>query len=117
MTGRRRDDGQPRCEFCRGLIIWAFPVARRGTKAEADPRPMPLDAEPDPRGLRTLYREAPTQQWPQGRPRTGELRRGSQADAYRASGQKTYQQHFKTCPKNHEWGKAGKRYGSRQVQK
>ena len=104
------------CEFCRQPIVWAFPVARPGTKAEADPRPMPLDAEPTDQGRRTLYRETPTAEWPQGRPRTGELSRG-QAPGYRAGGGLTYQQHFKTCPKKDQWGKAGKRYGSRQVQK
>lgn len=114
--GRRRSDGQPLCEFCREPIIWAFPVAKHGTKAEADPRPMPLDLEPTELGLRTLYREAPSRDWPQGRPRTGVLTKG-QAPGYRASGQKTYQQHFKTCIKSNDWGKAGKRYGSRQVQK
>jgi hypothetical protein len=113
---RRRDDGQPRCEFCREPIIWAYPVARRGTKAEAHPRPMPLDAEPTEHGLRTLYREPPTSAWPQGRPRTGVLTKG-QAAGWRASGKPTYQQHYKTCVKSMDWGKAGKRYGSREVQK
>ena len=113
---RRRDD-RPKCEHCREPIRWAYVVEKRGTKAALDPKPMPLDYEPDPRGLRTLYLEPPSPRWPQGRFRTGELRRGAQADAYRASGQQTYQQHYKTCAKKHEWGKPGKPYGSRQVTK
>lgn len=97
-------------------ILWAYPVAARGTKAEREPKPMPLDAEPTESGLRTFYREPPTRQHPQGRPRTGLLTKG-QAPGYRAGGGKTYQQHYKTCPKSHEWGKPGKRYGSRSVTK
>jgi hypothetical protein len=99
-------------------IIWAYRVAKRGTKEEAEPKPTPLDAEPDAvMGLNTLYAEKPSRRWPQGRMVTGELRRGAQADAYRASGAKTYTRHFQTCPKKDQWGKPGKRYGSRQVSK
>lgn len=109
---------QPRpCEHCRAPIIWAYPVEKRGTKAEANPRPMPLDAEPDAHGLRTLYAERPSAAHPRGRWRTGELRRGTQADAYRATGELTYMRHFQTCPKKDQWGKPGKRYNSREVAK
>jgi hypothetical protein len=114
----RTRDGRPACEFCRKPIVWAFPVAARGTKAEANPKPMPLNFEPSesPQALRTLYREAPTERWPNGRPRTG-LLKAAQAVAYRAAGNKTYVQHFKTCVKKDQWGKAGKSYGSRDVSK
>jgi hypothetical protein len=105
------------CEHCRMPIIWAYPVEKRGTKAEAHPRPMPLDAGPSEHGLRTLYAERPSRTHPRGRWRTGELRRGSQATAYRASGGVTYTRHWQTCPKKDQWGKPGKRYGSRDVQK
>lgn len=99
-------------------IIWAYPVGKARTKEEEHPRPMPLDAEPDPvMGLRTLYAERPSAKHPHGRWRTGVLKRGAQADAYRAGGEKTYTRHFQTCPKKDQWGRAGGRYGSTHVQK
>jgi hypothetical protein len=77
---------------------------------------MPLDYEPDPLGLFTLYPEQPSGKWPRGRWRVGELRR-NQVPGWHAAGKDTFQRHFKTCPKKNDWGKPGKPYGSRTVHK
>lgn len=115
---RRHADGIPRCEFCQGKIRWVWPTPNPKARTEQgyDGKPMPLDFEPDPNGRYTLYTEAPSRRHPQGCVRAGELTRG-QVAGWRAAGKPTFQRHFKTCPKKDQWGKLGKPYGARQVQK
>lgn len=106
---RAEQDGIPRCEFCRNKIRWAFPVPSPNARSEAgrNPKPIPLDYEPDKNGRYTLYETG-------GRTMVGELTRGQHA-GWIASGKPTYQRHFRTCPKKSEWGKLGKPYGTKQV--
>jgi len=113
---RPEDDGIARCEFCRAKITWAYPVPSVNARSDAgrDPKPMPMDYEPDPLGAYTLYQEKPSQRHPTGCLRAGQLSRG-QLTGWRAAGKPTYQRHFKTCPKKGDWGKLGKPYGQRQV--
>lgn len=102
-------DGIPRCEFCRERIRWAFPVPNPRARSESgrNPKPIPLDYEPDPLGRYTLYED-------KGRTMVGELTRG-QVPGWHAAGKPTYQRHFRTCAKKDDWGKLGKPYGTRTI--
>jgi hypothetical protein len=111
-------DGIARCEFCKGKILWAFPVPNPRARSEAgrNPKPMPLDYEPSEYGRYTVYAEAPSADHPSGCVRVGELTRG-QVAGWRAAGKPTYERHFRTCPKKEEWGKLGKPYGHTTIKK
>lgn len=101
-------DGVARCEFCAAKILWAYPTpSTKGRGAKTPPKPKPLDYEADDSGLFTIYEQG-------GKVFYGELTKG-QAPGYRAAGNETYQAHFQTCVKAHEWGKLGKPYGLKKV--
>lgn len=100
--------GIPTCEFCGAKVIWAYPTpSTKGRGTKEPPKPKPLDYEADDNGRYTLYRQG-------DRVFYGELTKG-QAPGYRAAGNETYQAHFKSCPKAGDWGKLGKPYGQKQV--
>lgn len=114
VSGHRRKqetpetDGIARCEFCKAKILWAFPTpSTKGRGAKTPPKPKPLDYDADDNGLFTIYEKG-------DRLFYGELTKG-QAPGYRAAGNETYQAHFKSCVKAHEWGKLGKPYGLGKV--
>jgi hypothetical protein len=119
VTGRTREqsaatrasaaDGIARCEFCSEKIRWAWPVPSPKARTEAgrNPKPIPLDHEPNPLGRYTIYNQG-------GRDMVGELTRGQHA-GWLAAGKPTYQRHFRTCAKKDQWGKLGKPYGTKQV--
>lgn len=97
-----------RCEFCHAEIIWAYPTpSTKGRGTTKPPKPKPLDSLADDSGLFTIYEK-------DGKVYYGELTKG-QAPGYRAAGNETYQAHFQTCVKSHEWGKLGKPYGTGKV--
>lgn len=102
-------DGIARCEFCENKIRWAWPVPSPKARSEAgrNPKPVPLDYEPDSSGRYTLYDDG-------GRSMMGELTRG-QAVGWRDAGKDTYQRHFRTCANKSDWGKLGKPYGTRDI--
>jgi hypothetical protein len=96
------------CEFCARRIRWAYPAPSTRPRAGAKPpKPKPFDFEPDASGLFTYYEQ-------DGKGFYGLLGKG-QAAGYRAAGNSTYQAHFKTCVKASEWGKLGKAYGAKAV--
>lgn len=103
-------DGIARCEFCHEKIIWAYPTPSTKARGGAKPlKPKPFDYEADDAGRYTLYLDGDGKTM-----RYGELTKG-QAPGYRAAGNETFQAHFQTCVKAGEWGKLGKPYGLKQV--